>query len=351
MDRDSQHLSSGVRMPEHLSRGPIVIFGASGFIGGHLGDALGSLAEIRPHTAPRFRTEAQTVAGILACAVANDQLMVLSRQLVGASVVVNAAGLGQPDAELSSELLGANALLPAVLALAAARAGVTRFVHVSSAAVQGRAVLDESERMSPLSPYAFSKGLGEAAIRELANHGYLNSMAAVRYRPTSVHGEDRATTEKLVRLARSRFAVVEEPGNAPTPQIQIGNVAHALAFLATSPELPPTVVLHPWEGLTTAGVLELLGGRAPRMLPAWVCAPLLLGVQLAATARPSLAGRSRRLEMLLKGQAQSIAWLTSVGWKPVVGRDGWRELGQSLVVKRIPAPRQGEGMPEEFLNS
>jgi nucleoside-diphosphate-sugar epimerase len=77
----------------------------------------------------------------------------LCRALEPFDVVVNAAGMAAPGAAEHPSLFGANAVLPLVVAEAAAVVGAGRLVHVSTAAVQGRLdPLDESSRRFPLSP-------------------------------------------------------------------------------------------------------------------------------------------------------------------------------------------------------
>ena len=90
----------------------------------------------------------------------------LAAAFAGVQVVVNAAGLATPGGTDSPALRGANALLPLVVADAADAAGVQRFVHLSSAAVQGhRPFLDESSHVQPFSAYSRSKALGELPWR------------------------------------------------------------------------------------------------------------------------------------------------------------------------------------------
>ena len=77
-------------------------------------------------------------------------------------------------------------------------------MHVSSAAVQGRLRLDDSEQYEPHSAYAQSKALGEDLL--LAEPP--GPTRVVIYRPVGVQVASRPTTRSLVRLASSRFSVV-----------------------------------------------------------------------------------------------------------------------------------------------
>lgn len=92
----------------------------------------------------------------------------LADAFAGAHVIVNAAGLAAPNMQDLPALVGANALLPAVIAIAAQRTGVRRMIHLSSAAVQGaKPVLDATEYTEPFSAYSFSKALGEECLLDL----------------------------------------------------------------------------------------------------------------------------------------------------------------------------------------
>jgi hypothetical protein len=139
----------------------------------------------------------------------------------------------------------------------------------------------------------------------------------------------------IAKLARSRFASVAGSGDKPSPQALIDNVGSAVAFLATCPEVPPAVVHHPSEIITTGALLALLSdGREPKHLPTALAIALVNAAKLAGRAVPSLSANARRLEIIWLGQMQAPSWLTAAGWSPPVGREGWAELGRKLAAKR-----------------
>ena len=149
------------------------VIGASGFVGSSIVARLNAEGiSVDPIEAPRLATRALDVDSIIDEA---DQLEgiidSLAEAFAGAQVVVNAAGLAAPNMQDLPPLVGANALLPAVIAIAAQRTGVRRVIHLSSAAVQGpRLVLDDSEETNPFSAYSFSKALGEEALLDLQDY-------------------------------------------------------------------------------------------------------------------------------------------------------------------------------------
>jgi dTDP-4-dehydrorhamnose reductase len=316
----------------------ILVFGASGFVGRAVVQALEQEGH-RVMTQPAPRLSAMDEEAAREFAVSAPVTQALSEQMSSVEAVVNAAG--NPDASETDTdaLIAANGALPGVLAAAArAAAGQPRFVHVSSAVVQGRAPrLDASPAAGGFSAYARSKVIGEQLVRE---HG---GERCVVYRPPSVHAPDRRVTRMTGRIARSPLATVARPGSRPTPQALVANVASAVAFLATTPLSPPPVVIHPWEGLTTAGLMESLGGKQPRELPAWLCGAVTGSLRAAGRAVPRLAADARRVEMLWFGQQQADSWLTDAGWEGPAGPDAWRALGQQLWNRREQQPHSSEG--------
>nr|WP_281274221.1 NAD-dependent epimerase/dehydratase family protein [Nocardioides aurantiacus] len=297
------------------------MLGATGFVGSAVVEALTRRgAGVRHVRAPRLTTSARTAEAVLRAVhhgAAASVVDALSDRLRGVDAVVNAAGLATASSVATDALYGANALLPAfVTAAVSGLEGAPRFVHVSSAAVQGRAVrLDESPVTRPFSAYSHSKALGEAVV----------GPAGTVFRPTSVHGAGRPTTALLRRLVSSPIASVAGEGASPTPQVQVVNVGDAIAFVTLTGDPPPRFVLQPAEDLTVAGLVRLLGGREPRHVPEGLArAVVRVGFGLGGRS-PRLAGPARRLEMLWFGQGQERGWLAG-RWRPPAGPEGWREL-------------------------
>ncbi|WP_422388951.1 NAD-dependent epimerase/dehydratase family protein [Janibacter terrae] len=268
--------------------------------------------------------------------VDNPAVDALARAFDRYDVVINCAGDPDASSQDASRLFGANAALPGIAAAAARQAGVQRFIHVSSAVVQGSAArLDASDQCAGTSTYAQSKIAGEAAVRAA---GQLGSYTI--YRPPSVHSAERRVTRAIGRVARSPLASVAGRGDAPTPQAHIDNVGDAIAELALTTEQPPTVVVHPWEGWTTAELMRAFGrGREPHHIPETLAGGLRRLLHLVGRV-PQLAPNARRVEMMWFGQGQAESWLTHHGWVPVVGREGWlRTIAESANLGKTE-PRQ-----------
>lgn len=292
----------------------IAVIGASGFVGSAVSQALTRRGhEVVPIPAPRLAAVGErarfSAEEVLETYMGETER--LASCLSGVSAVVNCAGIPDASSRDAVALDRVNGDLVAVIAAATTRGAISRFVHVSSAVVQGRLpILDDSFRYDPFSAYARSKIRGEQLIL------HCRSERSVIYRPPSVHAPGRRVTEMTAKIARSPFASVASPPGAPTPQALLENVADAVAFLATCEQNPPLVVIHPWEGLTTAGLLRALSGKDPKVLPR----PLAKAITAAATAvgraTPKVAANARRAEMIWFGQVQAESWLTNQGWTP-----------------------------------
>ncbi|TQM91265.1 nucleoside-diphosphate-sugar epimerase [Ornithinimicrobium humiphilum] len=312
----------------------VSVVGASGFVGSHVAARLeASGHRVIRLPAPRITSTREGAS----TAWRNSPALVeaLADAVAGSGALVNCAGLPDASAGESPMLFGANAALPGILVAAAEVAHIPRFVHVSSAVVQGgKAVLDTSAPSAAHSPYALSKSLGERTVHAPPQHNTLR----VCYRPPSVHAPSRRITRSLFWIANSPLSTVVAPGDRPTPQAHIENVADAIAFLSTTTTPPPSTVVHPYEGWTTASFLTMLAsGRPPRRIPEVLATPIDRMLRLAARS-PSLAPNARRLHMLWFGQKQAPSWLTEHSWKPPAGPDAWTQMVVALATTRPTSP-------------
>ena len=305
-----------------------VVVGASGFVGSHVCEALEArgVEVVRvpaPRLAPMSAGEAEAFVEGFETADAASGFAELLGSFRGADAVINAAGDPDASSRDGAALIAANGALPGLLGRLAEAAGVRRFVHVSSAVVQGRRpVLDASDEFDAFSAYARSKALGERSARRSG------PAQTVCYRPPSVHHESRRVTQLTARIAASPLSSVASPGS----QALAANVGDAVAELATIAATPPAVVIHPWEGLSCERLLELLGGRRPRRLPRWFARALVGAGAVAGRLVPAVSANARRIEMVWFGQRQAASWLTEQGWAPPVGEEGWARLRRSPAI-------------------
>ena len=300
------------------------VIGASGFVGSSIVARLNAEGiSVDPIEAPRLATRALDVDSIIDEA---DQLEgiidSLAEAFAGAQVVVNAAGLAAPNMQDLPPLVGANALLPAVIAIAAQRTGVRRVIHLSSAAVQGpRLVLDDSEETNPFSAYSFSKALGEEALLDLQDY-FLeehpdSAPELCILRATSVQGRGRRTTELFAKMASSPFASVAGAGTGKSPVSSVHALAEFVVMLGTLPGELPTIVLQPWEGETVASTMADAGRRKPVHLPEWLCnLAVKTGYTVSEMMNDRFQGSVRKVELMWFGQELDDSWARENGLLP-----------------------------------
>lgn len=300
------------------------VVGASGFVGSAIFKVLSQAnPNVRGLKAPRLQwTESipPTVASVESKFGA--EIKQLAGELRNTELLINAAGLAKPDGKDDGSLIGANSVLPIVLHISARRAKVRRFIHLSSAAVQGDApMLDETARTAPNSPYARSKALAEEMMLEL-DARTRSELESVILRATSVQGEGRPTTRQLIKYARSPFAVVAAPGTQPTVVSTSEQLARFVLFLSQYADTLPQIVLQPNEGLSVRDVIVKYGGREPVLVPAPVLRAVVKGGYLAErvlTGRRT--GRVRRIEVAWFGQSQVHGWARDVGYERIMSED------------------------------
>lgn len=298
-------------MPDQVSESPSkdepwVVLGSSGFVGQGITKVLRQRGiETTEMSAPRLEADPSMGADdLILLAERSDVLDELVSQFRGAKVVINAAGMATPDGNDSRALYGANALLPALVAMAAVHAGVERVILLSSAAVQGnRLVLDESVETEPFSPYSRSKALGESATLAFAKT--IPEAGILIIRATSVQGIHRSTTRSLRRIARTPLASVASPGTQQSVVSSLEGLSTFVADMAVITSLKtPAILIQPWEGANVADVLSLAGGKPPIILPAWLCRTVVSAGKFVGRKIPRIAGITRRIEVMWFGQRQ-----------------------------------------------
>jgi len=156
---------------------------------------------------------------------------------------------------------------------AAAQAGVTHSVHVSSVAVYGpvEGPVDETYPTDASIPctdlYARSKREAEAEARRVAeSHG----LSVTVLRPAAVYGErDRLMTPRIARMMRAPVAFLLGSGDNTIPTVYAGNVATAVSLALTAGRGGETFDVgmdHPLTQRTLLTELARGMGRAPRLI-------------------------------------------------------------------------------------
>lgn len=252
-----------------------------------------------------------------------DGLTAWSDHLAGVDAVVHLAGVAHRPGTDAATYQQVNVEGTAHLARAAAAAGVSRFVFVSSIAVYGRSVaaeaLDESTPPAPKDPYGRSKLEAEQALARAAE-GHAMTWTVVR--PPLVYGPGApGNFRRLVELVRRGVPLPLAAAHAPRSYVGIDNLVSALVSVSTHPNAANRCfVISDGQDVGTADLIRLIAqglGRAPRLW--WVPQAVL---RLGAAAAGRSGDASRLLDAL---RVDSARIRESLGWKaPVSLEDGVR---------------------------
>lgn len=300
----------------------IALTGATGFIGRHLLRELprrGYRIQVllrRPSELPEGAT------GAIIGDLASPQNMAAA--LRGVDAVVHSAGLahamsGHPEDDY--RVLNTDATVG--LARAAERAGVKRFVFLSSIRAQSGpcadAVLTEDLPAQPTDPYGRSKLAAEEGLATLA-------IDWVALRPVLVYGPGvKGNMAALLRLAQAPVPLPLGGLTARRSLLSVDNLAAAVdTVLSAAGPLRRPLIVADEEALTVPEMVAALRAGLGRG-PALIRVPAGL-IGWAARA----AGREEAFERLAGALVASPARLLSLGWRPPVATaEGLRALARS----------------------
>lgn len=232
------------------------------------------------------------------------------------------------------------------LARQAARAGVKRFVYVSSIKVNGEETagnhaFSELDEPVPQDPYAVSKWRAEQALREIERE---TGMEVVIVRPPLVYGA--GVKGNFLSLLHAVYKGIPLPLAGVRnlrSLLYLENFADALLLCSSHPAAAGrTYLLRDGEDVSVSGLIGRLAasmGRKPRLfpLPMW----LLGGLS-------ALAGRQEALKRLAGSLRVDDALIRKeLGWSPPFSvPDGlgktaawYAETGRPCAIPRLPDRR------------
>ena len=267
----------------------MLLTGASGFIGAHTARTL-SEAGHAVRALVRPTSDRSGLADLPIEYAVGDLIGAgLATACGGMDAVVHLAGLTRARSE--AHFMRVNGEGTALLAEAAANAGVRRFVYVSSIAAHGPATHDQprdpSEPARPVSPYGRSKAAGETGALARADR-----MAVQVLRPPLVYGPRDNALLPFFRMARWRIVPVMGRGENRLSLIHARDLAESIRALLES-EPAPAACFHaagPGKPQSWRELVEALGGaleRSVNVLPipaaGFVGAALGVGPSVEAT--------------------------------------------------------------------
>ncbi len=295
--------------------GPILLTGATGFVGSHVAEALSGL-EAGLRCTVRASSDRRWIRHLPVEAVRADlrDPDALEAALEGVAAVVHVAGVTRaPSSETYRRV---NVEGTERLARAAARRGVDRFVFVSSLAARG-----PDGAGGPVSAYGRSKRSAEERLS--AADGDAVPTETVVLRPGGVYGPRDTDLLPLFRMARRGWLPVPTGARRLQP-VYAADVASAVEAAATgaAPGFGPWPVVerasHPWAEV--AAGLERALGRPVRTFP--VPSSLLVAAGAVSEAAGRLTGTAPRLDRRRARDLARHGWTADPG--PTVEALGWR---------------------------
>jgi UDP-glucose 4-epimerase len=310
---------AAVKSGSAVNKPLIALTGATGFIGQFLlrelprrGYRLRVLLR-RPSVMPM--ESASAVVGDLA----RPQNMAAA--LADVDAVIHSAGIAHAMSGVPEDdyrMLNTEATIR--LARAAQRAGVKRFIFLSSIRAQSGPtadhVLTEALAPQPTDAYGRSKLAAEQGLAEL-------DLDWVALRLMLVYGPGvKGNMEELVRLARSPYPLPLARLDAKRSLLSLENLAAAIETVLAAPQrLRRAFIVADAEPLTIPDMITILRrglGRRPGLVPV---PPRLLELGLRA------AGRGEIYQRLAGSLVADPSALMGLGWTPrVTATEGLRAL-------------------------
>lgn len=304
----------------------IAVTGATGFVGRHV---LAELVATAHSVRALVRDPAKLANAPFLTVVRGDitDAAATAELCKGADVVLHVAGAISGGA---ADLIRINAEGTKILISSADRAGVKRFVHVSSLAA----------RKPDLSPYGRSKAEGETHVRAAAR-----TLQTLIVRPPAVYGEGDSATLPLLRALVAKTAVLPSTKAARFSLVHVQDMARILVAALTSEieglrEVDDGHGAYTWEDV--AAIMRSITGRPQRVL--FLPRPVSMAAGHAADGVSMLM---RRPFMISAGKMRELYfpdWVAAPpGWlrpDPVTLADGLRRtLSHAMargLLQRLP---------------
>lgn len=291
-----------------------LITGASGFIG------RGLLAELSQTRYQVLAVARQPLAGFDTVSVdLIDGQTDWADMLQGVDVIVHLAArvhvMEEHAIDPLAEFSVVNLHGTTNLARQAAKAGVKRFVYVSSIKVNGEQTskgrpFTESDHLQPQDAYAISKWAAEQALHSISQE---TGMEVVIVRPPLVYGPNvKANFLKLLELVDRGVPLPLGSVENSRSLIYVGNLVDALITCATHPAAAGNAYLvSDGEDVSTPQLIQAVADALHR--PGRVF-PMSLALMRGAAA---LIGKSAAIDRLMQSLVVDSSKIHSeLGWQP-----------------------------------
>lgn len=299
----------------------VLVTGASGFIGRELIESLSVFHFYHVSCLLRRKIDVPHVQQIL---IQDLELIAETDYLFdNIDVVIHLAAIAHTNTRSEQEFYRVNACATSHLASIAAKAGVKRFIFLSSIGVNGtfsNVPFTSLSEPVPTEAYARSKLDAEIQLQDLANR---SEMEVVIIRPPLVYGKNApGNFGKLVSLVESGIPLPFGSVNAKRSFLAVDNLINFIELCINHPKAANKIFLVSDDEDVTLPELLFEIGQAKRkkifLFPVPVVFLKLAGI---------LIGRYALVERLC-GQLQVDITFSkeTLGWRPIVGfRDGIRK--------------------------
>lgn len=234
----------------------------------------------------------------------------MAAALEGVNAIVHSAGVGHDVSGVPEDDYRAiNTAATVELARAAKRAGVARFVFLSSIRAQcgptAETVINEAVEARPTDAYGRSKLAAERGLEEL-------DLDWVILRPVLVYGPGvKGNMAQLIRVANSSFPL---PLGSLTARRSLLSVENLLAAVRTVVSAPAarrrTFTVADQERLTVREMIAALRNGLGRKRNVFPCPPVLLKLLFKTM------GRSNVFDLLSGSLIVDSSALLGIGWSP-----------------------------------
>ena len=295
----------------------VLVTGSNGFIGTHLIEALSEDNQLTPVAAVRSPEKTSLNApGSRVLGNLEDYEQLDTATLQGIQVVVHAAARAHILSESRSStnpFQKANVDATLSLARTAARAGVTRFIFISSIGVNGsysKEPFTVDSTPAPDEPYAWSKLEAEKGLRKIQEE---TGMDVVIIRPTLVYGPSApGNFGLLARVMKTGLPLPLDGIHNARSFVSVWNLVDLIKTCIEHPSAAnATLLVRDGEDIATSELLRKMAvaqGHTPRLF--WVPRGLL-------KAGATLLGKRQMYDRLFDSlQVDDTATRKMLDWTP-----------------------------------
>ncbi|MGK0442162.1 MAG: UDP-glucose 4-epimerase [Pseudohongiellaceae bacterium] len=300
----------------------VLVAGAKGFIAQHLMANVGAYKWLPVSRDTHYQSK---------CIGDFSEFTEWEQVFVGADVVVHLAARVHSKGKQTSGVYDRdNCATVETMALAAIKAGVKRFIFLSSIKVNGEGTNDRKpysayEAPVPVDPYGYSKAKAETMLLDLAKS---SSLEVVIIRPPLVYGPQvKANFRALMRLADSPCPLPFAGVDNRRDMVSIDNLCDLITRSISTPEAANKILMvsdgEPYSLATLIATMREVNGRPRRLfyLPVG-----LIRIALRLLGKKHIAERLLgNLEVDISETAKILDWQPKVSLRETLHKMNSRE--------------------------